>query len=215
MAVGNAAVNVVKRMAKKTSLSSTEVSDLLMSSPLQVFEWVQQGRLHARLEDGFDSAFSREELRHFALMRGMSIGRPDKNKLRIMIVDGDFRLTRSLVDLFDTLSDTVEACAVHSAFEAGQRLQSDDPDIVLVDLLLPNQEGIEMCRRIKSGHATRHVRLVTLIDQLNEEHVQRSLMLGAEACIAKPLDHLQLFKAMGLHLDIPEVNTLGQAETFQ
>jgi len=176
---------------------------------------VQQGRLHARLEDGFDSVFSKEELRHFALMRGMSIGRPDKNKLHIMIVDSDFRLTRSLVALFDTLSDTVQATAVHSAFEAGQRLQSDDPDIVLVDLQLPNQEGIEMCRRIKSGRSSRHVRLVTMADQLNEEHVQRSLMLGAEACLAKPLEHPELFKAMGLSLEIPVVDTLGQAETYQ
>lgn len=215
MAVGNASVNVVKRMAKKTSLSSSEVSDLLMVSPLELFEWVQQGKLHVRLEDGFDSVFSREELRHFALMRGMSIGRPDKNKLRILVVDSDFRLTRSLVDLFDTLSDTVEACAVQSAFEAGQRLQSDDPDIVLLDLQLPNQEGIEMCRRIKSGRATRHVRLVTMTDQLNDEHVQRSLMLGAEACLAKPLDHQKLFSAMGLSLEIPDERAAGRAGTYQ
>lgn len=191
-------------MAKKTSLSSNEVSDLLMSSPLQVFEWVQQGRLHARLNDGFDSLFSREELRHFALMRGMSIGRPDKDVLRILIVDNDLQMTRSLVDLFDTLSDTVEATAVHNAFEAGQCLQRDDPDIVLVDLQLSNQEGIEMCRHIKSGHATRHVRLVTMTEQLNDEHIQRSLMLGAEACIAKPIDHQKLFTAMGLRMEMTD-----------
>lgn len=202
-------------MAEKTSLSSKEVSDLLMVSPLEVYEWVQQGKLHARLSDGFDSVFSREELRHFALMRGMSISRPDKNKLRILVVDNDLRLTRHLVELFDTLSDTVEARAVHSAFEAGQSLQSDAPDVVLLDLHLPNQEGIEMCRRIKSGHATHHVRLVTMTDQLDEEHVQRSLMLGAEACLAKPIDHEKLFKAMGLCMEIPEEETFAAAEMFQ
>lgn len=202
-------------MAKKTSLSSNEVSDLLMKSPLQVFEWVEQGRLHARLNDGFDSLFSREELRHFALMRGMSIGRPDKDGLRILIVDDDLRMTRSLVDLFDTLSDTVDATAVHNAFEAGQVLQRDDPDIVLVDLQLPNQESIEICRHIKSGRATRHVRLVTMSEQLNDEHVHRSLMLGAEACLAKPLNHQQLFKAMGLSLEIPTVDSRAWAGTYQ
>jgi CheY-like chemotaxis protein len=202
-------------MAEKTYLSSKEVSDLLMVSPLDVYEWVQQGKLHARLQDGFDSVFSREELRHFALMRGMTIGRPDKNKLRILIVDNDVRLTRFLVELFDTLSDTVEASAVHSAFEAGQSLQSDDPDIVLLDLQLPNQEGIEMCRRIKSGRETRHVRLLTMTEQLDEEHIQRSLMLGAEACLAKPIDHQKLFKAMGLCMEIPAEGEFTLAEVHQ
>jgi CheY-like chemotaxis protein len=191
-------------MANKTSLSSNEVSNLLMTSPLQVFEWVQQGKLHARLEDGFDSLFSRDELRHFALMRGMSIGRPDKNRLHILIVDSDLRLTRFLVDLFDTLSDTVMASAVHSASDASQCLQTENPDIVLLDLLLPNQEGIEMCRRIKSDHATRHTRLITMSNQRNDEHVHRSLMLGAEACIAKPINHQKLFAAMGLRMQTQE-----------
>jgi len=189
-------------MAEKTKLSADEVADLLMTSPLRVFEWVQQGRLHVRLQDGLDTVFSREDLRFFAQMRGLNISRPDKDRQRILIIDSDPRLTRFLVDLFDTLSETVVATAVHTAFEAGQHLQRGGPDIVLMDLMLSNQEGIEMCRRIKSDHATRHVRLVTMVDYLNVEQAQRSLMLGAEACLAKPLDHQKLFKAMGLSMAV-------------
>ena len=191
-------------MAEKTQLSADEVAELLMTSPLRVFEWVQQGRLHVHLKDGLDTVFSREDLRFFAQMRGLDISRPDKGKQRILIVDSDPRLTRFLVDLFATLSETVVATAVHTAFEAGQYLQRGGPDIVLMDLLLSNQESIEMCRRIKSDHATRHVRLVTMVDYLNAEQVQRSLMLGAEACLAKPLDHQRLFKAMGLCMETSE-----------
>jgi len=95
-------------MAKKTNLTSSEVEDLLMVSPLMLFEWVQQGKLHAQLEDGFETAFTREDIRYFAQTRGLGINRPDKNKLRILIIDSDRQLTRSLVDLFDTLSETVE-----------------------------------------------------------------------------------------------------------
>jgi two-component system, chemotaxis family, response regulator PixH len=202
-------------MAKKTSLSASEFNNLLMVSPIQVFEWIQQGTLHVHLEDGLDKVFSREDLRFFAQMRGLNISRPDKDKQRILIVDSDLRVTRFLVELFDTLSETVEATAVHTAFEAGQQLQSGNFDIVLMDLMLPNQAGIEMCRRIKSDHATRHVRLVTMIDYLNAEQVQRSLMLGAEACLAKPLDHEQLFKAMGLCMEIPEEGAFEQPRAYQ
>ena len=202
-------------MAQKTQLSADEVADLLMVSPINVFEWMQHAKLHVHLEDGLDTVFSRDDLRFFAQMRGLNISRPDKNKLRILIVDNDLRVTRSLVDLFDTLSETVEATAVHSAFEAGQQLQNDNPDIVLVDLMMPHQEGIEMCRRIKSGHGTRHVRLITLSDKLDDEQVQRSLMLGAEACLAKPIDHQKLFEAMGLCIEMPGEGIAVQMENYQ
>jgi len=202
-------------MTEKTLLSADEVAELLMTSPLRVFEWVQQGRLHVYLKDGLDTVFSREDLRFFAQMRGLNISHPDKGRQRILIVDNDPRLTRFLVDLFDTLSETVEATAVHTAFEAGQHLQRGGPDIVLIDLMLSNQEGIEMCRRIKSDHATRHVRLVTMVDYLNAEQVQRSLMLGAEACLAKPIDHQKLFKAMGLCMEIPEESIAPRMEVHQ
>ncbi len=203
-------------MAKKTSLTANEVADLLMVSPLMVFEWMQQGKLHVRLEDGFDTVFSRDELKYYAQVRGLSIGRPDRNKLRILIIDSDLQLTRFLVDLFDTLSETVEASAVHSAYEAGQYLQSDCPDIVLMDLMLQNRDDIEMCRRIKSDRVTRHVRLITMSQQADAELIQRSMMLGAENCLAKPIDPQKLFEMLGLCMEeIPGAGIFDQAETYQ
>ncbi|MDT8385531.1 MAG: response regulator [Gammaproteobacteria bacterium] len=201
-------------MAKKTNLSSTEVEYLLMASPLMLFEWVQQGKLHAHLEDGFDTAFSRDDLRYFVQARGLSIGRPDKNRLRVLIVDSDPRITHSLVDLFDTLSETVDATAVHSVYEAGQRLQSGSPDIVLMDLRLSNPESMEMCRRIKSDRATRHVRLITMIDHQDCEQVQRSLMLGAAGCLSKPINHQKLFEAMGLCVELPSRHADARVEDY-
>jgi CheY-like chemotaxis protein len=202
-------------MAQKTQLSPNEVSDLLMVSPLDVFEWVQQGKLHVHLEDDIEATFSQEDLRFFAQMRGQSISRPDKNIQRILIVDSDLRVTRTLVDLFETLSETVEAIGVNTAFEAGRRLQSDSPDIVLMDLMLPNQEAVEMCRRIKSDHATKHVRLITMSNHRDDEQVHRSLMLGAEACLAKPIDHQKLFEVLGLCMEMPGEAAAARAENYQ
>lgn len=202
-------------MAEKTNLTSSEVDDLLMVSPLMLFEWVQQGKLHAQLEDGFDSAFTRDDLRYIAQLRGFSINRPDKNKLRVLIVDSDSRATQFLVDLFDTLSETVQATAAYSAFEAGRLLQSSCPDVVLMNLNLSNQESIEMCRRIKSDRATRHVRLITMSDQHDDEKIQRSLMLGASSCLSKPIDHQKLFEAMGLCIEMPGENTALGMDVYQ
>ncbi|MBL1276908.1 MAG: response regulator [Ectothiorhodospiraceae bacterium] len=202
-------------MAEKTNLTSNEVVDLLMDIPLEVFEWVQQAKLHVKLDDGFESIFTRDDLRHFAISRGLSLGRPDKNKLRVLIVDNDSRFTRFLVELFDTLSETIVASAVENAADAESSLLRNRFDIVLVELILTNHESLALCRRIKSDHSTRHVRLITMSHHQNEELVQRSFMLGAEACLAKPVEHQKLFDAMGLQMHIPEKGEVLRPEIYQ
>lgn len=202
-------------MAEKTSLSFDEVANLLMITPLDLYEWVQKGMLHAAVANTGKSRFNLDDVQCFARDLGISICRPDKSKLRILIIDDDVRLSRSLVELFDTLSKTVEVTAVHSAFEAGRALCSFSPDVVLLDPFMSRQEGFEICRRIKSGHATRHVRLVALMDPRDSEHKQRMHMMGVEACLSKPLNHQKLFQAVGVCLNQPLKTSGLQLKGFQ
>lgn len=190
-------------MAEKTNLTSDEVANLLMTTPLSVYEWVQKGMLHAAVVHAGKAQFGLEDVQHFARDMGISICRPDKSKLRLLIIDDDVRMSRSLVELFDTLSETIEATTVHSAFEAGRVLYSFRPDVVLLSSFMSSQDGFEICRRIKSDHVTRHVRLIALMDSHDSEYKQRMHMMGVEACLSKPLNHQALFQAIGVCLDQP------------
>lgn len=189
-------------MAQKTHLSSNEVARLLMVSPVTVCEWVQQGMLHAMVFDGGEHHFDMEDIQEFAQERGFSLSPPDRSRLRILVVDDDIRAARFLVDLFGTLSETVEAQAVHNAFDAGSRIHSFRPDVVLLDLSRP--DGIEICRRFKSDPASRAARVIAMTDQPSVECTQRAMMAGAETCLGKPLKHQQLFDVIGLTLE-PQV----------
>ena len=188
-------------MAEKTNLTSDEVANLLMTTPLDLYEWVQKGMLHAAVANAGKSRFNLDDVQCFARDLGISICRPDKSKLRILIIDDDVHMSRSLVELFDTLSETVEATAVHSAFDAGRSLCDFRPDVVLLDSFMSRQDSFEICRRIKSDHTTRHVRLIALMDPCDSEHKQRMHMMGVEACLSKPLNHQKLFQAIGVCLD--------------
>jgi len=203
-------------MAKQTSLSPEEVARLLMVSPVKVYDWLQRGMLHATLLPTVSSTvpssisvsslaqvsgerrFDLEDVQNFARERGMLMGSPEHSTLRVLIIDDDVQVARYLVELFDTLTETVEAVAVHSGFEAGRMLDRFTPDIVLLDLMMPQQDGFEICRRIKSDHATRQVRVIAMSGQADEGHRQRIAMAGAEVCLHKPLKSQALFEAMGL-----------------
>jgi twitching motility two-component system response regulator PilH len=186
-------------MAEKTLLSQEDVANLLMISPIEVCQWLQKGMLHAKSLDG-KSYFDLQDVEHFARNYRLSITTPDRGHLRILVVDDDVYHARRLVQLFNTLSETVKAMAVHTAFDAGRKMHSFRPDVVLLDLQLPRHDGLEICRQIKSDPATRDVRIITMSEESENDLKQRAMMVGAEACLAKPLDNKALFDTIGLML---------------
>lgn len=188
-------------MAEKTSLSPDEVSALLMVSPLRVYEWVQKGLLHASVAEGGNHRFSMEHIQQFAQERGLLLSRPDQSRLRILLIDDDLPASRVLVELFETLSATVEVEVAHTAFDAGRKLVEFRPDVVLLDLLTPRNDGFEICRRIRSDFSTRHVRVIAMSESQEAEHKQRILMAGAEVFFHKPLNNQQLLETLGLCLE--------------
>lgn len=184
--------------AEKTTLSSDEVSALLKVSPLTVYEWVQKGLLHINLKDGKSHRFAIEDIQHFVKNNGLLLSQPGNGKLRILIIDDDRANSRKLVNLFETLSDSVEVMVAHSAFDAGGKLITFIPDVVLLDLLSPRNDGFEICRRIRSDYDTRHVRVIAMSDNAGVEHKQRILMSGAEQFFSKPVDYQGLLDSLGL-----------------
>ena len=66
-------------------------------------------------------------------------------------------------------------------------LQGDyKPDLVLLDIMLPEIDGFEVCRRIKADDATKHVPVVMLTAKKSREDMARGEQVGADWYITKP-----------------------------
>src|SRR6266516_3846467 len=66
---------------------------------------------------------------------------------RILIIDDDTRLTAMVCDYLGTAGFSVTASA--TAFEGQQRLKREQFDALVLDLMLPDSDGLEVCRRIR------------------------------------------------------------------
>jgi CheY-like chemotaxis protein len=76
------------------------------------------------------------------------------------------------------------------------------PRLVLLDLRLPKVDGLEVLQQLKSDPRTRAVPVVVFTDAADEREIARCYQLGANSCVAKPLE-LEAFRA-----------TIGQVGTY-
>lgn len=89
-------------------------------------------------------------------------------------------------EYFDVLSAT-------SGLEALEIVQREQPDIVLLDVMMPGMNGFEVCRKIKEDPVTNHIPviMVTALDQMSDKIA--GLEAGAEDFLTKPIDDISLF----------------------
>lgn len=75
-----------------------------------------------------------------------------------------------------------------SAEEARERLEAATPDVVLMDVQLPGEDGLSLTRSIKANPATASVVIVALTAHAMAEDRARALAAGCDGYLAKPID---------------------------
>ena len=186
-----------KTKAKKHYMTPNEVAELLMVSPVTVRQWAQKGKLDAMTTPGGHRRFSFEAIEKFAAENNITLNPKEKKGTRILIVDDDVSLAAFLKELLTQRNSSLQVEVVHDGFSAGSMMESYSPDIVLLDLMMPQMDGFEVCRMIKQGEH-KGVRVIAMSGFCSPENLQRILDEGAECCLRKPFSTTVLLTALGL-----------------
>lgn len=86
--------------------------------------------------------------------------------------------------------------SVKSGEEAQIKLQSQKPDLVILDVILPGQSGFELCRELKTNTSTQQIPVVICSTKGSEADKLWGSMLGADAYIPKPVNQQQLMQTI-------------------
>ena len=110
---------------------------------------------------------------------------------RVLVVDDILANVRLLEAKLS--AEYFEVVTAMNGLDALDAVQRTKPDIILLDVMMPGIDGIEVCHRLKSNPATQHIPvvMVTALDQL-EDRV-RGLKAGADDFLTKPVNDIALF----------------------
>ncbi len=116
---------------------------------------------------------------------------------KLLIVDDDPYLLESLRIVFGGLYEVSTAL---SAEEASEAVEQEQPDIMLLDIILPGKDGIEFLHAIRKKYSRLPVVMISGAPSIRP--VMKALELGASDYIRKPfdIDELRLVVARALHL---------------
>ncbi len=103
---------------------------------------------------------------------------------KIMIVDDDPTVHKLITKKLEG-----EAYQIRSVFDATGAVDEVgrfQPDLIILDLMMPRTSGIEVCRAIKENPVTRHILVLILSAKETQDDRIRGLQLGADDYISKP-----------------------------
>jgi ribonuclease P protein subunit RPR2 len=109
--------------------------------------------------------------------------------MRLLLVDDDPGLRALVHATFDDVDvDVVEA---ESAAEARRAIEAGKPDAIVLDVVMPRESGLDLCRELKARPETRSIPIV-LLSGSRELASRESAEAGADAYLPKPFSPLQL-----------------------
>jgi len=86
----------------------------------------------------------------------------------------------------------LQVVTVGNGLEVLDRVGPEQPDVILLDWMMPDMDGFETCMRLKADPATKDIPVIFLTAKVQESEVAKALALGAIGCIGKPFDALTL-----------------------
>lgn len=120
----------------------------------------------------------------------------------ILIVDDTISNLNILAELLDDY-DVIEATNAEDAFEIIE--EEEKIDLILLDIVMPDIDGFDMCKRIKSNVNTEHIPIIFITAKTDENSIETAYDIGGSDYVAKPFKPKELLARVKKELKIQEL----------
>ncbi len=106
---------------------------------------------------------------------------------KVLIVDDDEELVELLSDVFEK-DGRFDVKTANNGFDAGMQVREFRPDLVVLDVMLPDINGKEVCQRIRSDETLEAVKIICISGMVEQDKVAELRMAGANDFMHKPFN---------------------------
>jgi len=106
------------------------------------------------------------------------------NKMKILIADDEPNILLSLEFLMKKAG--YEVFIARNGKEAMDILENNTPALVVLDIMMPDVDGYQICKHIRAADSLKHIKVVFISAKTKEAEIAKGLALGADDYITKP-----------------------------
>ena len=128
----------------------------------------------------------------------------------ILVVDDDPVIQKLLAVNFEM--EGYRVVTAGDGIEGIERVHRDRPDLVLLDVMMPRMDGIEVVRNLKADKATAGIPVILLSAKAQSTDINGGLDAGADDYVTKPFDPLELLEKVAALIGTPEGDDEPTAE---
>ncbi len=186
----------------KTVFTTGEAAKICKVSQQTVIRCFDSGQLKGFRVPG--SRFRRIPREHlFAFMRenGIPTDALESGKRKILVVDDDVELVELITDVLDR-DGRFEVRSVNNGFDAGMMVKDYKPDLIVLDVMLPDINGKEVCQRVRSDKSMDSVQIICISGMVEDDKIDGLRQAGANDFMRKPFEVDRLIERICQWLEI-------------
>jgi excisionase family DNA binding protein len=180
-------------MDKIKSLFTTgEAAEVCNVSQQTIIRCFDAGRLKGfRIPGSKFRRIPRESLVAFMRENGIPSDNFENGKKKVLIVDDDAEIVELIADVL-VRDGRFEVKSASSGYEAGIMTHQFNPDLIILDYMLPDINGNIVCKTIKSNPEFAATRIIIVSGVVNQSEIEDLLSAGAEDFMKKPFNIAEL-----------------------
>jgi excisionase family DNA binding protein len=190
----------------KTVFTTGEAAKICKVSQQTIIRCFDSGQLKGfRVPGSRFRRIPREHLYMFMRDNGIPTDALESGKRKILIVDDDGELVELIADVLER-DGRFEVRSVNNGFDAGMMVKEYRPDLIVLDVMLPDINGKEVCQRVRSDKTMDEVKIICISGMVEEDKVSELRAAGANDFMHKPFEVEKLIERMCELLDLETVS---------
>jgi two-component system, OmpR family, response regulator RpaA len=191
----------------KTVFTTGEAAKICKVSQQTIIRCFDNGQLKGfRVPGSRFRRIPREMLYKFMKDNGIPTDALESGKRKVLLVDDDVELVELMTKVLEE-DGRFEVRVATTGFDAGMMVKEYRPDLIVLDVMLPDINGKEVCHRVRADNTLEDVRILCISGMIEEDKIQDLRLSGADDFLHKPFEIEELIDRMCGLMEIETMDT--------